>query len=467
MSSGTIPTRFGTPDRYRWAVFGVLSIIYFMACLHRVAPTVIAGDLVLEFDTDATALGVMASAYFYLYAAVQPPVGVLSDTLGPRAVTTAFACIACAGVMLFALAPGMAWATAGRALVGIGVGGVFIPALKIFSSWFRKKEFASITGLFLAVGNAGNLSASLPLTWLVILLGWRASFMALGVVTLVMVFLAWLVLRDRPEDKGWPPIAEDDTAEEAFPDRSRDDSPGISAGTSPGTSPGISPDTSPTLPSDTGGEAPAGTGTLARLSMVAGSADFWKVTLSYFFFGGPALAFQGLWAVPYLVDVHGYGRMAAGGLLMLIPLGFIIGAPLVGFFSDRLSTGRKQVILLTLGASLACWSVFLLTGAKPPGALIGPLFLVIGICGGGTLSLYFSMVRDLFPPWLTGTAIGLMNPAAFLGTALFQPFSGYLMDLVGRIGTAYPREAYHHMFIAVFISMTVGILAIAMVKNRR
>lgn len=447
MRSDIIAARFGTPGRYRWAVFGVLSIIYFMACLHRVAPTVIAGDLVLEFDTDATALGVMASAYFYLYAAVQPPVGVLSDTLGPRAVTTAFACIACAGVMLFALAPGMAWATAGRALVGIGVGGVFIPALKIFSRWFRKKEFASITGLFLAFGNAGNLSASLPLTWLVILLGWRASFMVLGVVTLVMVFLAWLVVRDRPEDKGWPPVAEDDAAAD--------------------TSPGTSPDTSPGMPRDIAGEAPAGTGTLARLSMVAGNADFWKVTLSYFFFGGPALAFQGLWAVPYLVDVHGYGRMAAGGLLMLIPLGFIIGAPLVGVFSDRLSTGRKPVILLTLGAALACWSVFLLTGARPPGVMIGPLFLVIGLCGGGTLSLYFSMVRDLFPPWLTGTAIGLMNPAAFLGTALFQPFSGYLMDLVGRIGTAYPREAYHHMFIAVFISMTVGILAIAMVKNRR
>ncbi len=458
MRSDAIPARFGTPGRYRWAVFGVLSIIYFMACLHRVAPTVIAGDLVLEFDTDATALGVMASAYFYLYAAVQPPVGVLSDTLGPRAVTTAFACIACAGVMLFALAPGMAWATAGRALVGIGVGGVFIPALKIFSRWFRKKEFASITGLFLAFGNAGNLSASLPLTYLVILLGWRASFMALGIVTLVMVFLAWLVVRDRPEDKGWPPVEADDAAAEAFPaspNRFRDNSSDVSPSTSPSTSP------------DTAGEAPAGTGTFARLSMVAGNTDFWKVTFSYFFFGGPALAFQGLWAVPYLVDVHGYGRMAAGGLLMLIPLGFIIGAPLVGVFSDRLSAGRKPVILLTLGTALACWSVFLLTGARPPGALIGPLFLVIGLCGGGTLSLYFSMIRDLFPPWLTGTAIGLMNPAAFLGTALFQPFSGYLMDLVGRIGTAYPREAYHHMFIAVFISMTIGILAIAMVRNRR
>lgn len=462
MSSGTIPTRFGTPGRYRWAVFGVLSIIYFMACLHRVAPTVIAGDLVLEFDTDATALGVMASAYFYLYAAVQPPVGVLSDTLGPRAVTTAFACIACAGVILFALAPGMAWATAGRALVGIGVGGVFIPALKIFSRWFRKKEFASITGLFLAFGNAGNLTASLPLTYLVILLGWRASFMALGIVTLVMVFLAWLVVRDRPEDKGWPPVEADDAAAEAFPaspNRSRDNSSDISEKVSPSVSPSVSLDTE--------SEAPAGTGTLARLSMVAGNADFWKVTFSYFFFGGPALAFQGLWAVPYLVDVHGYGRMAAGGLLMLIPLGFIIGAPLVGVFSDRLSAGRKPVILLTLGTALVCWAVFLLTGARPPGALIGPLFLVIGLCGGGTLSLYFSMVRDLFPPWLTGTAIGLMNPAAFLGTALFQPFSGYLMDLVGRVGTAYPREAYHHMFIAVFISMTIGILAIAMVRNRR
>lgn len=416
---------FNDPIRYRWLIFGILAVIYFLACLHRISPTVIAQDLVLEFGADATALGLMSSAYFYLYAAVQPPVGILSDTLGPRKVTALFALIACIGVLLFGFAPSMAMATAGRALVGIGVGGVFIPALKIFSRWFQEKEFAGITGVFLAFGNAGNLSASLPLTWLVLALGWRMSFWAIGAATFFLAIFAWLVLRDRPEEKGWPPI--------------------------------VLPDTSPTPNSH---DTPADVNTRKRLKMVLGKGDFWKITLSYFFFGGPALTFQGLWAVPYLIDVHGYSRMGAGGLLMLMPMGFIIGAPTFGVLADRLPFGRKPVIMGSLGLGLLCWSTFLFTGGKPPAIIIPPLFLTIGICGGGTLSLYFAITKELFPHWLTGTAIGLMNPAAFLGTALFQPFSGFLMDTVGQIGTTYPVQAYHHVFIAMFISMTIGFLAL-------
>ncbi|MFP4452574.1 MAG: MFS transporter [Desulfobacterales bacterium] len=418
------------PFGYRWAIFGVVSIIYFLACLHRISPTVIAGDLVEEFGADATALGVMASAYFYLYAAVQPPVGMLSDSLGPRVVTTVFAVIACIGVLLFGFAPNMAVATAGRALVGIGVGGVFIPGLKIFSRWFKKTEFAAITGVFLAFGNAGNLSASLPLTYLVVLLGWRMSFWAIGAFTLLMAVCAWLILRDKPEDKGWQPI---------------EPQPGLS--------------------SDDSFDVPDGIGTFKRLMMILGNSSFWMVTLSYFFFGGPSLTFQGLWAVPYLTDVNGYSRVAAGGLLMLMPLGFIIGAPVIGLLADKLRFGRKQVIIFSVGVGLACWSVYLFTMGKPPSIILAPLFLITGMFGGGTLSLYFAITKELFPAWLTGTAIGLMNPAAFLGTALFQPFTGWLIDLAGRSGTGYPVEAYYHVFIAIFCSMVLGFVFLILLRT--
>ncbi len=196
------------PIRYRWLMLGIMGVIYFLACLHRISPTVIARDLVNEFGADATSLGLMASAYFYLYAAVQPPVGILSDTIGPRRVVTVFTFVSCLGCLVFGLAPNMFLAGVGRGLIGIGVGGIFVPALKIFSAWYRTKEFAGITGLFLALGNAGNLSASLPLTYLVLLLGWRFSFIGLGGVSMLFGVLAWLFLRDRPEDKGWPPIVE-------------------------------------------------------------------------------------------------------------------------------------------------------------------------------------------------------------------------------------------------------------------
>lgn len=416
---------WGSLRGYRWYLFIVLSIIYFLACLHRISPTVIARDLVRDFGTDATALGFMSSAYFYLYAAVQPPVGLLSDTWGPRTVTTLFTAIACLGAVIFGLAPDMTVATLGRAMIGIGVGGVFVPALKVFSKWFRAKEFAGMTGIFLATGNAGNLAASLPLTYLVIWMGWRMSFVAIGAVSLLMALVCWLILRDKPEDKGWPPIeAESD-------DQAKQDANGQPAMTA-----------------------------MSRLAIVFGKPNFWMVTGSYFFFGGPMLAFQGLWTVPYLMDVHDYTRVQAGALLMLMPIGFVVGSPLFGLLADRLPFERKTILVSALTVCLACWAVFLPTHGKPPAWLIGPLFLIIGVCGGGSLSLYMTMNKELFPGWLTGTAMGLMNPAAFLSTALFQPFSGYLMDTVGRIGEAYPLDAYYKVLVAVFISIALSLLSI-------
>ena len=191
------------------------------------------------------------------------------------------------------------------------------------------------------------------------------------------------------------------------------------------------------------------------------------ITLSYFFFGGPGLTFQGLWVVPYLIDVHEYTRLQAGGLLMTLPLGAMVGAPLIGFLADRLNLERKQVLIILLFASLACWSVFFLTGGKPNNAFIIPLFFIMGLCGGGALSLYMTMLKEIFPTWLTGTAMGLMNPAAFLATALFQPFTGYLMDAFGRTGSAYPLGAYQRVFTVFFLSMLISFGLLFLLKTSK
>ncbi|HPH55947.1 MAG TPA: MFS transporter [Smithellaceae bacterium] len=422
-------TFYKDPFRYRWLMLGVLGLIYFMACLHRIAPTIIAKDLVIEFGANATTLGLMASTYFYLYAAVQPPVGILSDKIGPRKVATIFALIACAGSLVFALAPNMFMAGVGRGLVGIGVGGIFVPGLKIFSGWYKPTEFATVTGIFLALGNLGNLSGSLPLTYLVMLLGWRFSFVAIAGVALPLAVLAWWILRDKPEDKGWPPIVP----------HPREPAPAATA--------------LPDDPSDGKG-----------FGIIFKRSGFWMITLSYFFTSGPGLSFQGLWSVPYLMDVYGFTPLEAGGTLMALPLGFIIGSPLIGILADRLRIGRKTMLLLTLIPSVSFWCLLFLMGGKINSTFIVPLFFLIGAFGGGSLSLYMTILKELFPPRLTGTAVGFMNPAGFLAAALFQPFTGYLMDAVSRKGSAYPLAAYQNVFTVFVISMLIAFVLILLLK---
>ena len=70
--------------RKRWFIWTSLILVYIVGYFHRVAPAVIAEDLMRAFQTSGVLLGVLSSVYFYTYAAMQIPAGILSDTLGPR-----------------------------------------------------------------------------------------------------------------------------------------------------------------------------------------------------------------------------------------------------------------------------------------------------------------------------------------------------------------------------------------------
>jgi len=95
---------------------------------------------------------------------------------------------------------------AGRLLIGIGVAMVYIPTMKILARWYRKNEFASLSGILLAVGNIGALSAAGPLAWLTGTLGWQPVFIMLGAITLLLAAVAWIIVRDRPIDMDLPAI---------------------------------------------------------------------------------------------------------------------------------------------------------------------------------------------------------------------------------------------------------------------
>ena len=417
-------------ERYRWLIFGILGTIYFLACLHRVAPTVIARDLAQAFNADAVVLGLIASSYFYLYSAVQPPVGILADTIGPRMVVTIFTIIAAAGGFIFGTASNAAMSMLGRALIGVGVGGVFVPSLKIFSKWFRASEFASLTGILLAISGLGGLSAALPLTYLVLFLGWRLSFVLLGAFSLFLALICWAVVRDRPEDKGWPPM-EIEVAQSQ----------------------------------PVASELPEDMRTFKRLGLIFRSFNFWMITLALFFSGGVSLTFQGLWAVPYLIDAYGLSRAKAGGLLMLIPFGFAVGALVFGLLIDRLALNRKSVVICSMSLSISCWTILLFFGGRSSYLLVVPLFLALGLLGGGYLTVIMTITKELFPTWLTGTAVGLINPAAFLATALYQPLTGFLLDRVGPLDSgAYPLEAYQLVFIVFLISISIALIATIMLS---
>ena len=192
-------------DTYKWVVWGCLAAAFFIVFFHRYSTAVVAEELMLALNLSGAQLSNLASMYFYAYALMQIPSGILADYLGPRR-TAAYGMIAAAlGSLLFGLATTAFMAYTGRLIVGVGVSVIFVSTLKVQSVWFKAREFAFISGLTAVVGNAGGISATVPLALTVVALGWRSAFWLTALVSMFIAALILLYVRDRPQDLNLPP----------------------------------------------------------------------------------------------------------------------------------------------------------------------------------------------------------------------------------------------------------------------
>ncbi|HXH83204.1 MAG TPA: MFS transporter, partial [Candidatus Tectomicrobia bacterium] len=182
----------------RWTMWGIPASLFFVAFLHRAAPGVIARDLMEAFGMTSGAVGLLAATYFYSYAGLMIPGGVVIDALGPRVVVAVGGAVMGAGALAIAAADGTAALFAGRFVVGLGATVTFIGALKVAAAWFPASRFGFLAALTATVGMLGALASSLPLAALVAVTGWRGAFVIVGVVTLALAALCAVVVRDRP-----------------------------------------------------------------------------------------------------------------------------------------------------------------------------------------------------------------------------------------------------------------------------
>lgn len=149
--------------RLRWTAFALVSGAYVLSFFHRIAPAAIAGELRRAFGASGAELGALAATYFSAYTVMQVPTGVLVDALGPRRIVALGGVVAGAGSLAFGLARTLGVAGVGRAFVGLGVSVTFIALLKLVAAWFREREFATLSGLVMFMGNVGAvLSAGGP-----------------------------------------------------------------------------------------------------------------------------------------------------------------------------------------------------------------------------------------------------------------------------------------------------------------
>ena len=165
---------------YRYFICLLIFLCYSRAqtvFFHRLCPAVIALDIQSSFGITGTLLGVLGSAYFYSYAIMQPPTGLMADSWGPRKTVSTFFVLAGIGSVLMGVAPNLPVAILGRILVGLGVSTVFVCNFKLLSEWFSPRQFVLMGGAFMAMGGIGALFSSAPLAWASNVMGWRMTLM--------------------------------------------------------------------------------------------------------------------------------------------------------------------------------------------------------------------------------------------------------------------------------------------------
>ena len=408
--------------RRRWLALGVVAAAYVLSFFQRFAPAGIAQDLAVAFQTSAASLGVLAATYFYVYTLMQIPTGILADTLGPRKILALGGIIGGLGSFMFGFAPTLDWALAGRTLIGLGVSVTFIAMLKLIAVWFEESRFATMVGICMLVGNMGSVLAGAPLSGLAQATGWRGVFIGVGIVSLLLAVGCWVIVRDRP----------DTASSTAVP---RFDRPVV-------------------LP--------------ALLSVIRNRAT-WPAILVNTGMSGAFFTFAGLWATPYLIQVHGMPRAVAASHLSLWFGGFAVGCFFIGTLSDRIGR-RKPVLIVASHIYAAIWLIWL-SGATMLPWLSYTLFGLMGLATAG-FSLTWACAKEVNSPLLSGMSTSVANMGGFLAGALLQPLFGWIMDLgwKGEMlngGRVYDLAAWRSGMLVVALCALMGATATWWIRETR
>ena len=399
------------PARLLGLVFLPFSAGFFLSFMFRNANAVISKDLATEFSLSSSELGLLTSAYFLAFAAMQMPVGVALDRYGPRRVTAILLGVLATGAGAFAIADGLGSLALGRALIGAGASAALMGAMKAYSIWFPLDRMATLNGWTMAIGALGAVAATAPLEFAVSQIGWRAMFGSLAVVSLVVAVCMFFLV---PEKKV-------QGASELWSEQA------------------------------------------AKILAIFKVPAFWRIGTPMIVMQGTYQALFGLWLVPWLMDTQELPRSTAAQWLMWAALTYAAASIFFGQGADRLAMrGVQRLSLLKWGAALGVAAFFAL--AYAPGLPKLALLLLYAFGAVGPVLCYAILSRH-FPIAVTGRLNTALNVSMFLWAFVVQIGTGMLLRLFPADNGRYPAEGYALVFAILGAVQLAAWLIVATVKT--
>ncbi|MBX9705806.1 MAG: MFS transporter [Gammaproteobacteria bacterium] len=401
-----------------WIIWALGSSFVFYKYVLEVSPSIMAHELMRDFSLSGTALGNLAACYFYAYLAMQLPVGLLLDRFGPRRLITIAIAVCAGAALLFSQATSIWQADLARVLIGLAGAFSAVGTMKLVTIWFEPRRFALLAGLMMTAAMLGAVFGQAPLAIAIEHVGWRTASMWVGVAGFVVAVMFWLAARDHQIDDG---------SVHTIQER----------------------------------------GFFTGLKKIAANPQSWLIAMYSGLAFAPISAFAGLWGIPYLMEAYDYSRPVIAGLTSLTFVGFAIGAPLSGWYSDRIMRRKPVMVFGTIGALLCLLVVLYVPGMRL--WLLGSVLFVMGIC----ISFFFvsfAHMRELNAARYAGTSIGFINMFNALCGALSEPLIGKILDLgwhgAMQDGARYFSVSdYQGALIALPIGLVIAIILLCFIKE--
>lgn len=405
-----------------WMVWALSCCFYFYEFLLQVSPSVMSNELMRDFSVTSQTLGLLSGIYFYSYAFMQLPGGMLMDYFGPRRLLT-LATLTCAlSTISFGYTDNFYAACIARLMIGFGSAFAAVGAMKLAASWFPANRFAFLTGLMVTIGMLGAIGGERPLAELVDNYGWRDSMFLLGIIGVVLAFFIYAVIKDVPRK---PIILHEKPLELE--------------------------------------EEPL----LQSLLTLIKNKQLWLIAT----YGGlmymATPVFCGLWGVPFLMTKLGIVKTTAANYISLVFIGWAIAGPIWGIFSNRIGKRKPPLYIGAIGAFIL--SLLFIYAPIESNLLNQILLFAFGIFSAGFLPA-FAIAKELCNKRYVATGLSFMNMMNMLGIALAQPLIGVILDRLWNGGLEdsvriYSLGAYQLALAILPLGMLISLIILPLIKE--
>ncbi|WP_439332088.1 MFS transporter [Paracoccus salsus] len=379
---------------------GIISLAlgYTLSQFYRAFLAVLTPVLRDQLGATPADLALSSGLWFIAFAVMQMPVGWGLDRYGPRrTVAVLLAAGGAGGATVFALAAAPWHLHAAMALLGIGCSPALMGPYYIFAREYPPAAFSTLAGMIVGFGSLGNILGAAPLVWVIEAAGWRATLWALAGLTLAVAVLVAACVRDpaRPE-----------------------------------------------------GDHPDGS-----ILQILRLRALWFILPLFFCNYAASAAIRGLWAAPYLEQVHGADAQLIGRATLAMGLAMVLGNFLVGPAVRLVGNLRRTILIFTAATLAVMMALWLFPDAGMGLAVL--LLALIGLSGAG-YPLLMAHGRSFLPAHLVGRGVTFLNMFSIGGVGMMQFASRPIY--AGATAAYPPAQAFSMLFLFFLIPLAVGFL---------